>query len=77
MARTPTQTVTLTVDRSDQDITVLVGLFDTDMENGGEPVGLWSVIESIDEDGNDVDLTQGEYARAVLRAAQGEDETGW
>lgn len=68
----PTTTATLTFTREDDtDITVLVGLFPLSV--GGD---IWSVIEAVDENGNEVDLTQWESTQAGVRARAGEDETG-
>ena len=54
--------VTITVPRESMDITVVI--------SDGE------VIESIDEDGNDVVLTESEEALALALAESGHDETG-
>ena len=55
--------VTITIPREDIDITVVIS-----------PAG--EIIESIDEDGNDVVLTLSEQALALALAESGHDETG-
>jgi hypothetical protein len=55
--------VTITVPRESEEITVVIS-----------PAG--EIIESIDEDGNDVVLTESEKALALALAESGHDETG-
>jgi len=55
--------VTITIPREDEDITVVIS-----------PAG--EITESIDEDGNDVVLTEIEKHWALALAESGHDETG-
>lgn len=58
---------TLTVRRSDHDITV--ELRETDP-------GRWVLTQALDEDGNTVTLTRLEWEEVLQRALDGQDETG-
>lgn len=62
----PPEEVTLTHERGDQFITVL-------LRQGG---GQWNVVEAVDEEGNPALLTPKEKVDLCLRAERGEDETG-
>ncbi|MDB4278905.1 hypothetical protein N9917_04825 [Deltaproteobacteria bacterium] len=74
-----TQTATLTVRRHKQDITVAVRFCPLTSVSGipytGDG-GMWVIEESLDEDGDKALLTPDEELRVLLRAQNGEDETG-
>lgn len=71
--------VTLTVRRHKQDITVALR-FNPLISVSGHPHtgdgGLWVIGDVVDEDGDTVRLTQDEELRVMVRAQNGEDETG-
>mgnify|MGYP003116882421 CR=1 FL=1 len=70
----PNETQTITIQRADEAITVVVGALRTESDEVDHV--FHHIMLSVDEEGQRVDLSDIEQAEVYIRAADGYDEAG-